>query len=138
MSYAHRGLLSSLCQGTFVAFPQNPLYVITSLMTRTFRAALLAMLDRTGFDLKAVANGSGVSYEQLKKLKQRPDASTNVDDARAVANFFGLTIDEFLEDNLASDRIALARQWTELTEQERDLLRSAARGRGVLPLLPSE
>lgn len=102
-------------------------------MPRTFREALLSAIAETGASIAEVARGAGVSYEQLKKVGQRETASTNIDDAVRVANFFGFTIDEFLQDDLASDRIAGARLWFELTEAEREILRAAARGRAALP-----
>lgn len=98
-------------------------------MTKTFLDALLNALAQRGVSLKAVAEGAGVSYEQLKKVRQRPDASTNVDDALKVANHFGLTLDEFLGDELASDRAAAVSLYSQLTENERRILRAAARDR---------
>jgi len=67
-------------------------------VAKTFRSALMDALKETGLPLSKVALGSGVSYDQLKKLRQRPLASTNVDDARAVANVFGVTLGQFLDD----------------------------------------
>jgi hypothetical protein len=76
-------------------------------MAKTFRSALLDALEETGLPLSKVAVGSGVSYDQLKKLRQRPQASTNVEDARAVANFFGVTLDRFLDDTTLSARVEI-------------------------------
>lgn len=97
-------------------------------MAKTFRDALLDAVERTGTPLKAVADGARVSYEQLKKVKQRPVASTNVDDAIRVANFFGLTLDEFLSDETAQDRAAIVSTYFQLSEQERLLLKATGRG----------
>jgi hypothetical protein len=102
-------------------------------MVKTFRQALLDALERTKVPLSAVAQKTQVSYEQLKKVGQRENASTNVDDARKVAAYFGLTLDEFLEDSLAEDRLRAANLWFELTEAEQEILRAAARGRAALP-----
>ncbi len=101
-------------------------------MTKTFRAALLQALEETGLPLSKVALGSGVSYDQLKKLKQRPHASTNVDDARAVANFFGVTLDQFLGDTTVSARAEIIDLYNRLTEEEIEILKAAARARGDL------
>jgi len=103
-------------------------------MAKTFRSALLDALEETGLRLSKVAAGSGVSYDQLKKLRQRPLASTNVDDARAVANFFGLTLDQFLDDRSLSARVELVDFYNRLTDQEIEILKAAARGQDVLPL----
>ena len=100
-------------------------------MAKTFRSALLDALEETGLPLLRVAAGSGVSYDQLKKLRQRPNASTNVDDARAVANFFGVTLDQFLDDRSLPARVELAEFYNRLTDQEIEILKAAARGRGA-------
>ncbi len=101
-------------------------------MTKTFRSALLDALQETGLPLSKVAAGSGVSYDQLKKLRQRPHASTNVDDARAVANFFGVTLDQFLDDSSVSARVELVEFYSRLSDDEIEILIGAARGRGEL------
>lgn len=62
----------------------------------TFREAILAASDATGISLRKIAEQSGVSYEQLKKLKQRKTSRTNVEDAAQVAKALGLTIEELL------------------------------------------
>jgi len=102
-------------------------------MTKTFRDALLERVaisrSETGKpSLRAVATGAGVSYEQLKKLKQRDDGSTNVDDAVKVANFFGLTLDEFLGDPTATVRAEIDALYSSLSAEERSYLRGIADG----------
>ena len=101
-------------------------------MAKTFRSALLDALKETGLPLSKVASGSGVSYDQLKKLRQRPLASTNVDDARAAANFFGVTLDQFLDDRSLTARVELVELRNRPTDQELETLRDAARGRDAL------
>jgi transcriptional regulator with XRE-family HTH domain len=103
-------------------------------MAKTFRSALLDALEETGLPLSKVAEGSGVSYDQLKKLRQRPNASTNVDDARAVANFFGVTLDQFLDETSLSARVQLFEFYNRLTDREIEILKAAARGQGALVL----
>lgn len=97
-------------------------------MLKTFRDALLEAVERDGISLKSVADLSGVSYEQLKKLRQGKSQSTNVDDAVRIAHVFGVTLDEFLGDKMAADREELVALWRKLSEAERDLLRAAATG----------
>ena len=89
-------------------------------------------LKETGLPLSKVALGSGVSYDQLKKLRQRPLASTNVDDARAVANVFGVTLDQFLDDTSLSARVEPVEFRNRLTDRELEMLRDAERGRDAL------
>lgn len=97
-------------------------------MAKSFRNALLEAIELTGLPLKTVAERAGVSYEQLKKVKQRATASTNVDDAVKVANVFGVTLDEFLQDDTAAVRAEIVNLYIQLTEQERSILQAAARG----------
>lgn len=95
---------------------------------KTFRDAFLEALERSEVTLKDVARGSGVSYEQLRKIKDRPTASTNVDDAVKLAHFFGFSLDEFLDDRELQDRLRVVELYNQLSPQERELLRAAARG----------
>lgn len=98
-------------------------------MTKTFREAFIEALDRTGWSIRKVAGISGVSEEQLKKVNQGKSRSTNVDDAVKVANAFGVTLEEFLDDQTIQDRIEIVEQYLQLSPQERDFLQAAARGR---------
>ncbi|MFY0619305.1 hypothetical protein [Shimia sp.] len=92
-----------------------------------FRAALLEKLDETGIPLKKVAEGSGVSYEQLKKLKQIPTRTTNVEDGMAVARFFGLTLEDFIDGEKASDRADLIRVLDQLSPSAIQVLTATAK-----------
>lgn len=62
----------------------------------TFRDAIIVATDSMGVSLRKLADRSGVSYEQLKKLKQGKSQSTNVDDAMKVAQALGLTFDQLI------------------------------------------
>lgn len=95
---------------------------------RSFRDAFLDALAQSGATLKDVHRATGVSYEQLRKLKDRPGASTNVDDAVKLAHHFGFTLDEFLQDRELPDRLRIVELYNQLSPQERDLLRATARG----------
>ncbi|MBL4929360.1 helix-turn-helix domain-containing protein [Fuscibacter oryzae] len=100
-------------------------------MTRTFREAFQDALKATGWSINKVAAEAGVSAEQLKKLNQGRSQSTNVDDALKVAHVFGVTLDEFLGDDTAQLRAEVADLWRQLSQEERDILLAAARGRGA-------
>lgn len=100
-------------------------------MTMSFREALKHHIARTGVALAKVSQGSGVSYEALKKVMQREDAKTNVQAAVDVARYFGLTVNEFLGDDLAADRMQAADLWLQLTQEERALLKDVAQGRAA-------
>ena len=98
-------------------------------MVKRFRDALLEKLEQTGLSVAEVARGAGVSYEQLKKVRQRLDGSTNVDDAVRVAHYFGVSLDEFLNDSTIEDRNEMLDLYTKLSSQERAFLLDVARAR---------
>lgn len=75
-----------------------------------FRKALEHALEKKGVSLRSVATKSGVSYEQLKALKQGKSKSTNVDDAVRVAAAFGVSLENFYAGNFQPEprKIAVA------------------------------
>ena len=97
-------------------------------MSMNFRDALLRAIESHEVSLRSVATGSGVSYEQLKKLKQRPDASTNIDDAVRIAGYFGQTLDQFLQEPDGSAPHHVTEIYTKLSERDRQRLLFFARG----------
>jgi transcriptional regulator with XRE-family HTH domain len=103
-------------------------------MHKSFRDALLAALEDARTPLRAVADGAGVSYDQLVKLKNGRSRSTNVDDAIKIASFFGKSLDEFMGDRTQAQRAEIVSLYNQLTPQERDLLLAAARGFHARPL----
>ncbi len=98
-------------------------------MPKTFREALLEHVE-AGHALKGIADRAGVSYEQLKKVTQREGASTNVDDARKVANALGLTLDELLDDHTIEDRIAVVEAYNRLSPETIRILKAAESAQG--------
>lgn len=97
-------------------------------MTKTFRDALKYWIEKTGKSFAEVARESGVSYEQIKKLSQGKSQSTNVDDAVKIANHFGMTLEEFLEDETVAVRSEIVEIYNSLSEQERRFLLASAKG----------
>lgn len=98
-------------------------------MAMTFREALISRVAPNGPPLKAVADATGVSYEQLKKVKQGHTQSTNADDAVKVAAYFGLTLNEFMDDDLTEDRAAVAAIYSSLTPEEVRIVRDLGQAR---------
>ena len=97
-----------------------------------FREALIFHTEGPGRpSLKSVAEGAGVSYEQLKKVRQGKSNSTNADDAVKIASYFGLTVNEFLDHHLEAEREEIARLYRQLSPEERQILLDAARGRSA-------
>lgn len=100
-------------------------------MTKRFRQAFIERLEQTGETVAQVARGAGVSVEQLKKVRQRDTASTNVDDAVQIAHYFGLSLDEFLEDATIQERSEMLSLYMQLSPQERAFLLEVARARAA-------
>jgi transcriptional regulator with XRE-family HTH domain len=100
-------------------------------MLKTFRQAFLETLERTREPVAKIAREAGVSEEQLKKVKQRENASTNVDDAVKVAHHFGMSLDEFLDDETVRLRGEVLAVYAQLTPAERQLLQDLAKARHV-------
>lgn len=67
-----------------------------SLMMMSFADALAEALYVTGISLKKLSESAGVSYEQMKKVRQGKSGSTNVDDAAKIAAALNMTLDAFL------------------------------------------
>ena len=102
-------------------------------MPRRFYDALKEALDSSGWSIPRVCEEAGVSTDQVTKFMQRAGkgerASTNVDDAVKLANALGFTLDEMLKDQTATLPSEAVDLWRSLTPEERDILRTAARGR---------
>lgn len=99
-------------------------------MPATFKEALENALEVSGRSLRSVAIASGVSYEQLKNLKQGKSQRTNVDDARLVARAFGVTLDDFYEGRLTGDAQTLAVAGDVGAGAQIDLIDAYAKGNG--------
>lgn len=97
-------------------------------MTKSFRSALLYHLDRTGLSIAEIARRSGVSKDQLTKVRQRENATTNVDAAAKVAAAFDLTLDEFLSGEGTSRQFEIVSLYNQLSEREQEMLIAAAKG----------
>mgnify|MGYP000489439553 CR=1 FL=1 len=94
---------------------------------RTFRDALIENLELRGVSLKSVADATGVSYEQLKKLKQNKSTSTNVEDGLAVSAHFGMTVEEFIGGKALAEQAEIVRLLNQLSPAERAFLLNAAK-----------
>lgn len=99
-------------------------------MTRTFQEAFRAALTKSGVSLAEIARSTGISTGQLKQLKNRDGASTNVDDALLIVGFFGVSLPEFLDDPELSRPVEIVRLYNQLEPHLR--ARLAAFGEGLL------
>ena len=91
-------------------------------MGKTFRVALVEALETSGISVAELARVTGVSDQQIHKIKQGKSRSTNVDDALTIANFFGKSLDEFLGDPSVRKDAELISLLTQLEPSERQFL----------------
>ena len=93
----------------------------------TFRDALVHVVDTKIKSLRSIAAEAGVSYEQLKKVKQGKTQNTNIEDARRDAGVFGQAVEEFILSPAGSTRDDLNAVLQLLAPQEREILLYAAK-----------
>ena len=62
-----------------------------------FGIAFKEHVDATETSVAAVARATGISKGQLYKLYQGAAKSTNCEDAVLIANYFGKTVEDFIE-----------------------------------------
>ncbi len=92
----------------------------------TFREALLFWIEKRNLSLRQVSEGSQVSYEQLKKLKQIDTRTTNFDDGVKVSRFFHLSVEDFLAGEENSGRDSIVGVLEALSPAAREVLENAA------------
>lgn len=92
---------------------------------KTFADALREHIERTGATVTQIARGSGVNRDALYALKQGKSQNMIVDDAIRVANYFGLTVEEFMGLSPAQVRDQLVEQIARLTQQEQAILEAS-------------
>ncbi|WP_298804834.1 helix-turn-helix transcriptional regulator [uncultured Lentibacter sp.] len=80
----------------------------------SFKDALNQTLAKTGQSLDAVAEGAGVPRAALHSFMQEDAAALGVKDAIKIAEFFGLSLDRFLEDPKVANHIAIAQLYSSL------------------------
>ncbi|PIE15154.1 MAG: hypothetical protein CSA68_07330 [Rhodobacterales bacterium] len=97
-------------------------------MEKTFRQAFIEALEKSGLSVAQVAEKAGVSVEQLKKLKQRETAKTNVEDARRVAKAFGQSLDDFVNDPALEAQVEIVSLYNALPESLRNELLTYGKG----------
>ncbi len=96
-------------------------------MMKSFRDALLQGLQEKKVSVAEVARVTGVSKDQLHKIKQGKSRSTNVDDAVKIADYFGQSLDQFLSDSDIEQDAEIAELLMQLEPSERQFLLNAAR-----------
>lgn len=97
-------------------------------MAKNFRDAFLEALDASGTSMADVARNTGVSVEQLKKIKQRPAARTNIDDAIRIAHFFGKSVESFISNPAIEAPLRLIGTYYKIPAEKRPELESFAKG----------
>ena len=86
----------------------------------TFREALVWHLENYPQKISEIEAETGVSRDQLYRVKTGKSASTNADDALKVARFYGKTLEEFVCPS--ATEASVHSLWSRLTEEERTSL----------------
>lgn len=77
-------------------------------MKTTFKDALDHAIETTGLTMAEIAKGADVSYDVIKNLHQGKAKRTNVEDARKIAAWFKVSLDDFYAGNLTSSGAKIA------------------------------
>ncbi len=84
-------------QGHFYSIQAEPLGGYKCSMSMTFKEALEhAMRAQSHTSLRGVATKAGVSYDILKNIMQGKSAKPNAEAAAKIADFFGVSVKDFL------------------------------------------
>ena len=97
-------------------------------MADTFRDALLWHMDAKKTAIADLARGSGVSVDIINKLKAREGSSTTAENARAIAAYYGQTLDQFMKCEAESEESAFIALVGMLSHEERRILLAQMRG----------
>lgn len=60
---------------------------------KPFATRIIEAMNERGLSAMDLHRATGVSYDVINKLKQRPDSSTKADNARALASYLGIDVD---------------------------------------------
>ena len=80
----------------------------------SFKDALNQTLAKTGQSLETVAEGAKVPLKALRTFMQDDTGALVLEDAIKVAEFFGLSLDRFLDDPKVANHIAIAQLYSSL------------------------
>ena len=58
--------------------------------SKPFATQVIERMTELGWSMKELARQSGVSYDIINKMKQRPESSTKADNGRKLAKALGL------------------------------------------------
>lgn len=112
--------------------PFGPLRPLTSGGTipatmKGFRDALLWHMAQHPTSIAALARGTGVSADVIKKVRSRENASAKAEDAWRIASYFGKDLEQFIRCEAALDDQAFRSLLALLTPQEKKLLEAQMR-----------
>lgn len=93
-----------------------------------FREALIRHRDESGLTLEAVARGSNVPLATVGKLCRREGKQTSAENALQIAQFFGMTLEEFVGMAQVDDDAQILRIVRRLDPETKDILLRQMRG----------
>lgn len=92
-----------------------------------FRNALLWHMTQQNTTIAALAKGSGVSADVIKKVRSRDNASAKAEDAWRIAAYFGKSLDQFIRLDAPADDQEFRSLLALMTPQEKKLLEAQMR-----------
>ncbi len=92
-----------------------------------FRDALLWHMTQHSTTIAALAKGTGVSSDVIKKVRSRENASAKAEDAWRIASFYGKDLEAFIRCEAPLDDQAFRSLLALLTPQEKKLLEAQMR-----------
>jgi transcriptional regulator with XRE-family HTH domain len=92
-----------------------------------FRDALLWHMQQHQTTIAALAKGSGVSADVIKKVRSREGASAKAEDAWRIASFFGKDLEQFIRRDDPRDDQGFRALLTLMTQQEKKILEAQMR-----------
>lgn len=101
---------------------------VYSCMERRFRPALMWHMEQDGTTIAALARGSGVSEDVIKKLRSGSSQSTDAEKAMAIAAYYGKTLEAFIRCGSQVEDDMFAALVRRLSDQERGILRAQIEG----------
>ena len=99
-----------------------------NMMQTAFQAAFTEAFEREGTRIVEIVKGSGVSRSKINKLFTEENRNVAVEDAIAIASFYGKSVEQFLSGQASDRRDQLAALSELLTDEEADLLAAQIKG----------
>ena len=97
-------------------------------MKDAFRESFIRHVNEFGSKVADLEGGTGVPRSIINKLLRRENRTTNVEDAMAIAHYYGKSLEEFIGGNTGSNTVALSALLSFLTDEELSMFVAQIKG----------